>query len=301
MEKESIKQLAKSLGMDMCGIASIDRFATSDTGKHPHDLLPGAKSAIVIGVKLLDGVIQANFRAFEDGNDQAKGIYGTYGYSIIPNFLLTYACYAIAQNIESNTDEVATPCSTGPMTNGAQISLRHAAVAAGLGTFGWMGIVLTQKFGPRNRFGVILTTLELDPDPMYSGPKLCDPEKCGICTKVCPSQAMSAYGDGEPKVVDMGGEHYEYCRLDFAKCFIVEERLKKEYGGREDWVTSENPTIADVFEAHRRTPGDESGLQRVSSWHCGRCLSYCPAGEWGKKFKSRGLSSGAENSTKYLG
>jgi len=301
MDKESIKQFAKSFGLDMCGIAGIDRFATSDPGRHPHDLLPGAKSAIVIGVRLLDGVIQANFRAFEDGNSQAKGVYGTYGYTIIPNFLLTHACYAIALNIETNTGEVATPCSTGPMTNGAQISLRHAAVAAGLGTFGWMGIVLTEKFGPRNRFGVILTTLELEPDPMYAGPQLCDPEKCGICTKVCPSQAMSAYGDVNPKVVDMGGKHFEYCQLDFAKCFIVEERLRKEYGGREDWVTKENPTVQDVYEAHGRVPGDESGLQRVSSWHCGRCLSYCPAGEWGKKFKSRGLSSGSENSTKYLG
>ena len=301
MDKAAIKQLAASLGMSMCGVASIDRFATSDPGKHPHDLLPGAKSAIVVGVRLLDGAVQANFRAFEDGNAQAKGIYGTYGYTIIPNFLLTYACYAIAQGIESNTDEVATPCSTGPMTNGAQISLRHAAVAAGLGTFGWMGIVLTEKFGPRNRFGVILTTLELEPDPMYAGPQLCDPEKCGICTKVCPSHALSTYGEVDPKVVEMGGERYEYCQLDFAKCFIVEERLTKEYGASEDWVTAENPTVMDVFEAHRRAPGDEAGLQRISSWHCGRCLSYCPAGEWGKKFKSRGLSSGFLNGNNHLG
>ena len=296
MNKESIKSLALSMGMDMCGVAGIDRFATSPEGKHPHDLLPGAKSAIVIGVRLLDGVIQANFRAFEDGKMQQQGIYGTYGYTIIPNFLLTYACYAVARHIETGSDEVATPCSTGPMTNGAQISLRHAAVAAGLGTFGWMGIVLTPEFGPRNRFGVILTTLELEPDPMYDGAKLCDPEKCGVCTGVCPSGALTKYGeDDSPKVVEMGGKRFEYCNIDWAKCFIVEEQLRKEYGGREDLVTAENPTLADVYDAHGRSSGDESGLQRISSWHCGRCLSYCPAGDWGRKFKSRGLSGGAGN------
>ncbi|MDR0839290.1 MAG: hypothetical protein LBN99_06565 [Oscillospiraceae bacterium] len=294
VSKADIKEFAKSLGMDLCGVAGIDRFATSPEGSHPHDVLPGAKSAIVIGVRLLDGVIQANFRAFEDGKTQMKGVYGTYGYSIIPNFELTYACYAVARHIEVNAGEVATPCSTGPMTNGAQISLRHAAVAAGLGVFGWMGIVLTPEFGARNRFGVILTTLELEPDPMYSGEKLCNPEKCGICTKVCPSGALGKYEDGNPKVVEMGGVRSEYCQLDWAKCFIVEERLTKEYGATEDWVTSENPTLGDVFEAHHKNPGDEAGLQRISSWHCGRCLSYCPAGNWGKHFKSRGLSDGAD-------
>jgi epoxyqueuosine reductase QueG len=49
-----------------------------------------------------------------------------------------------------------------------------------------MSIVLTPEFGPRNRFGVILTTAEIEPDPMYDGPKLCDPTKCDICVKSCP-------------------------------------------------------------------------------------------------------------------
>ena len=35
------------------------------------------------------------------------------------------------------------------------------------------GIVLTPEYGPRNRFGAILTTAEIEPDPLYSGEKLC--------------------------------------------------------------------------------------------------------------------------------
>ena len=78
--KEQIKDLAKSLGMSMCGIASVDRLKTSPEGKHPCDILPGCKSVIVVGIRLLDGVIQSNFRTFEDGRNNMKGIYGTYGY-----------------------------------------------------------------------------------------------------------------------------------------------------------------------------------------------------------------------------
>lgn len=291
--KEDIKELAGKLGMSMCGVSGMDRFATSPQGKHPREVLPGCKSVIAVGVRLLDGTIQANFRAFEDGRDDLKGLYGTYGYAMLPNFELTYVCYSIARYIEEKTDEAAAPCSTGPMTNGAQISLRHAAVAAGLGEFGWLGIVLTPKYGPRNRFGVVLTTLELEPDPMYGGKPLCVPEKCGICARVCPSGALSKYEDGGPKRVEMGGKVSEYCQLDWAKCFMVEEAMRKEYGGREDYLTTDEPTMKDIFEASMRMPHSDAGLQRVESWHCGKCLSYCPTGDWAKRFSGRGLSRGA--------
>lgn len=290
--KQSIIETALNAGMDMCKIASIDRFATSQSGKHPTDVLPGCKSVIVIGVRLLDGIVQANFRAFENGRGDLKGLYGTYGYSMLPNFELTYACYAVAQFIERNTGETATPCSTGPMTNGAQISIRHAAVAAGLGEFGWMSIVLTPEFGPRNRFGVILTTAELEPDPMYDGKKLCNPESCGICTNVCPTKALSKYGEKEARVVEMGGKRYEYCHIDMIKCSMALMALTKELGGREDFLSTDDPTPKEFFEAQKKARTDDVGLQHVASWHCGRCLSYCPVGNWGAKFKATGLSKG---------
>ena len=292
--KEQIKKLALDLGMDLCGVASMDRFDGSPEGKHPESILPGCKSAIVIGVRLLDGATQINFRAFEEGRRDLKGIYGTYGYAMLPNFELTYVCYALSQYIEREYGEVATPCSTGPMTNGAQLSLRHAAVAAGLGEFGWMDLVLTPQFGPRNRFGVILTTLELEPDPMYDGERLCQPEKCGICAKVCPVGAINKYGEGETKCVDMGGKHYEYCNLDTNKCQLGTLGMKKALGGREDYVETDEPTLMDIIEGQQRMPVEEIGLQHHSSWHCGKCQSYCPVGNWNEKFKKRGLSKGAK-------
>jgi epoxyqueuosine reductase QueG len=291
INKDDIKAFAKSCGMHLCGVSDVDRLATSDKGRHPCEILPGCKSVIVIGAKLLDGVIQANFRAFEDGRRDLKGLYGTYGYATLPNFELTYVCYSIARYIEDETGAAATPCSTGPMTNGAQISIRHAAVAAGLGVFGWMGLVLTPEFGPRNRFGVILTTLELEPDPMYEGPALCNPEKCGICTKACPTGALSKYGD-EHYHVEIGGKPIDYCRLDWNKCQIGTYGLTKEFNGREDYVTTSEPTSADIFEAIAKMPVSVSGLQHTDSHNCGKCLSYCPAGKWGEHFKKTNLSKG---------
>jgi epoxyqueuosine reductase QueG len=247
----------------------------------------------VVGVRLLDGVIQANFRAFEDGRSHLKGIYGTYGYTMLPNFELTYACYAVARYIEANSGEIATPCSTGPMTNGMQLSIRHAAVAAGLGQFGHMSIVLTPEYGPRNRFGVILTTLELEPDPLYDGPALCQPDQCGICARVCPTGAICAPGTTEPEHVEIGEKSYSYSHVNFAKCRKALQAMTKALGGRDDYLTAEDPTIEDLTEAESRMPADTIGLQHINSWNCGRCQTYCPAGDWGKRFKKTGLSKGA--------
>jgi epoxyqueuosine reductase QueG len=292
--KKLIKDTASKYGIELCGVAGIDRFAESPEGRHPTDILPGCKSVIVIGKKLLDGIVQTNFRCYEDGREDLKGLWGTYGYSTLPNFELTYICYALANLIERETGEPATPLSTGPMTNGSQISIRHSAVAAGLGEFGWLGIVLTPEFGPRARFGVILTTAEIEPDPLYSGAKLCNPEKCGICTKVCPTQALSKFGeDKNPKIVHIGEKTYKYCNVNVFRCLVAEYAMTKTLGGKEDYVDSYDVTPEEFVAAKNKMPISELGLQHTDSWHCGKCQVYCPVGSWGEKYKKRGLSKGA--------
>ena len=289
--KSIIREVVKSHGMDMCGFASIDRFDEAPPNRRPADTLPGCKSVIVIGTRLLNGVVQANFRAYEDGRFDLKGLYGTYGYSMLPNFALTYACYAVAQAIERNTGAVAAPLSTGPMTNGMQISIRHSAVAAGLGEFGWLGIVLTPEFGPRNRFGVILTTAEIEPDPLYSGPRICDPEKCSICTDVCPTKAIGEYGSADVSTCKLGTYGY----VNPARCQVATEALRKDFGGTEDRITTNDPDDNDLNEARKSLPIREGGLQHRETHHCGLCLSYCPAGKWKEKFIDTALSAGAND------
>jgi len=291
--EQSIKEHAHKIGMDLCGIAPISRFENAPQGMHPCDFLPGCKSVISIAVRLPDGVIQTVFRNFEDGNRMAQGIYGTYGYTIAPNFQLLYSVYDIAQFIERTTGALATPTQVGPMGNGMSISQRHAAVAAGLGEFGWHGIVLTPQFGARNRFGAILTTAEMEPDPMYNGPQICNPARCKICTTVCPTQAMSKYGDKNTKRVvykdKEGDKTFEYCQLNPTRCRIGAHALMKKTGGSRDLVNSLDADADEVAEAIKKT-SPEGGLQSSPTWKCGKCLAYCPTGDWKKKFRDTGLS-----------
>lgn len=293
--KKLVKDTAFSCGMDMCGIASIDRYVESPKGHHPTDILPGCKSVIVVGVGLLNGAIQANFRWFEDGRNDLKGLYGTYGYAMLPNFLLTYTCYAVARAIERNTGEIATPLSTGPYTNGNQMSIRHSAVAAGLGEFGWLSLVLTPKFGPRNRFGVILTTAEIEPDPMYNGPKLCDPEKCRICVDACPTKAIGEYGSEDCRSCKVGDKDFTYGKISFTRCEGPTKGLRKKFGGPGDYLDNDDPTDAEIAAANAAKPQMKGGFSRGEAWHCGRCITYCPVGDWQEKYGDRNLSGGLEN------
>ena len=129
--EKAIKDHAIKIGMDMCGIAPVSRFEGAPKGTNPTDFLPGCKSVISVGVRLVDGAIQNIMRNFEDGNRTAQGIYGTYGYTMAPNFHLLYAVYDIAQFIERKTGSAAAPTPVGPLMTGFSISQRHAAVAAG--------------------------------------------------------------------------------------------------------------------------------------------------------------------------
>jgi epoxyqueuosine reductase len=275
-----VKEFAtEELDMDYTGIASVDRLSGAPEGHRPADLLPGAKSVIVMAVRLTQGAVQAIFRAYEDGLRHAQCIYGTHGYALTPNLHLKFAAYRMARFLEKK-GYITTPLPSGPGSGGAPFSHRHAAVAAGLGEFGWLSIVVTPDCGPRLRLVSVITRAELEPDPMYKGLKLCDPTKCDICVRICPTNAIS---QKESKNVVMGGRTFEYGKVDFAKCRVGSEGLLKKTLGFKDLPIPENPTWEDIDKARQNI--DPRQLQEAilpadrATWYCGKCLAYCPVGQ----------------------
>ena len=51
IKAEQAKEIMFSLGADLCGIASIDRFDDAPEGYHPLDVLPTCKSVISFGCR----------------------------------------------------------------------------------------------------------------------------------------------------------------------------------------------------------------------------------------------------------
>jgi len=283
--------------MDKVGIASVQRFNESPAGNHPTDFLPGCQSVVVFCTRLPDGAVNAALRTFEDGQHDLHGQYGAFGYVGAPNYNLLWANYKIARFIENLTGETALPQTAGPTHGAKMMSMRHCAVAAGLGEFGWSSIVLTPEFGPRNRFGAVLTTAKLKPDPMYSGPKLCNPETCHICEKMCPTGAIPPYSSAQKRIVDFGeGNVQTYCGINWNKCRIMCHGCYEDFnssGGNLLDPEITNPLSEDLAPVMKYNT-DHPLMhfpQHNPTWKCGNCLEYCPVGNWKERFHDTGISS----------
>jgi epoxyqueuosine reductase len=141
-------------------------------------------------------------------------------------------------------------------------------------------LVVTPDYGPRVRLVSIITRAELDPDPLYQGPRLCDPAKCQICVKICPTNAIST---SKSTSVIIDGRTFEYAAIDDAKCRIGTEGLLKKTLGFKDLPIPENPTMEDIDKAREHI--DPRQLRETNFptdrgvWYCGQCLAYCPVGQ----------------------
>ena len=67
------------------------------------------------------------------------------------------------------------------------ISMKHAAVLAGIGTMGKNTLLLNENLGNMLALGVILTDLDLESDPLAES--ICI-DGCDLCLQSCPSKAL---------------------------------------------------------------------------------------------------------------
>ncbi len=226
---EYVKRKAMEFGADAVGIGNIERWSTAPLQMDPKQIMPECKS--IIG--MVFRVERGSLRGVEEGtyfsNYSAMG-YGGITYLYMPMTVINVSKAIEDQGYEAvpmghqsdwrGIDEVGVvpknfsrPCRPGQATPDVMIQLRIAAYLCGLGEIGFSKMFLSPQFGPRNRVGIILTDLELEPDPIYDGPQLCN--RCLACVKACPGQCF------DPKKtvkVNLAGHEVEWMDLDMLKC-----------------------------------------------------------------------------------
>lgn len=89
-----------------------------------------------------------------------------------------------------------------------EVDLRKLAVKAGLGVYGRNGLVLTESYGPRVRFGALAISIPLEKLSARKGRELC--RGCRICTKACPAGAI--------------GEGFDACACDDYNASLSEKK-----------------------------------------------------------------------------
>jgi epoxyqueuosine reductase len=261
--KDDLKKMALDNGMDYFGVGPVSRWANAPVGHRPNDLLAEAKTVIVMGMRVPEGCIEANHRAYE-------------GYNLI-NDQMEDAALKLSTYLE---DEIRVKTFLPPASVGRDeykmmgiISNRHSAVCAGLAEFGWNGLALTPDAGPRVRWVIIVTEADLEPDPLYSGKPLC--KNCHTCVAVCPINAIS---DTESVTVEIEDRTYTYNKLNRPVCRSGVTGLAAGTAGR---LQAENvrETVTKVEDWLKLVQSDNkwNRLERTAAM-CGRCMILCPVG-----------------------
>ena len=243
LNSKKVKEVAKKLGADLVGIASLDRFDGAPKQMDPRYINPEAKVLIVLGLRIPRGAL----RGIEEGTYFLS--YSSQAYGSINLIYMPFILYHLTRFIEDHGYE-ATPIPNDyynwpaieydngkikenwsrpvsyekPMPD-VFIHFRIAAYLAGLGEIGYSKLLLTPEFGPRQRLACILTEAPLQPDPIYEGPPICD--RCMLCVKECSAGAISEKEKVKVKIV---GKEIEWGKLDIEKCskgFQGKEPYKK--------------------------------------------------------------------------
>lgn len=183
MDSNYIKEIAYSLGADVCGIASIKRFDDAPKGFHPLDVYSETKSVIVFGRKFSKSLFEANTNV---------------PYTFVKNKsveLLDDISINLAHAIDSEgykaipipSDEPYEYWDSENRRGRGILSLKHLAQAAGIGCIGKNTLLVNKTYGNRLYLGAVISNVELAEDELIDN--LC-PENCNICIKACPQEAL---------------------------------------------------------------------------------------------------------------
>ena len=246
----AVKRAALEMGADAVGIGNIERWANAPLQMDPKQIMPECKS--IIG--MVFRVERGSLRGIEEGtyfsNYSAMG-YGGITYLYMPMTVINLSKFIEDQGYEAipmghqsdwravnNVGEVrpgySRPTRPGQACPDIMLHLRIAAYLCGLGEIGFSKMFLSPQFGPRCRVGVVLTDVELEPDPIYDGPQLCN--RCMACVRECPGGCIPA--DRTIKA-NVGGYSLEWADVDMERCdWVFQGGAECKEGERGDFFPS---------------------------------------------------------------
>ncbi len=271
LNAKSIKKLIQAEGIDLVGIADAQNLLLANPPRSATTVMPSAKSVIVMAVAHSLGAVYApdilvwtrnkmqTSRLLDQTAEKVGRLLEREGYLSTP----------------VSADKPVAIFKSGYEYKGkklphtrflAHLSLKHAAVSAGLGELGRNNLLLTPQFGPHQRLCAIITEAPLESDLPFEG-KLCT--DCKACEKACPSSALK------------DGKYYtDPCYAFWSKGLkqVFPERLR-------DWTKYlrmlwQNNKTRDVF-----IEMSQGFITDVD--YCIECMKACPIGTAWEKIRPK--------------
>ena len=183
MNANMLKRLAKKSGVDLCGIAPVERFHQAPEGFRPTDIYPSAKSVFVFAKRVPQAALHSR--------------------SLVP---YKFTCdvvldevFRITCNLSLRLQDLgvaAVPIPSEPYEywdvekkeGKGILSLKHAGHLAGLGVLGKNTLLTNNKLGNRITLGALLLNVSLKGDPAAED-RFCE-EDCNACITSCPANAL---------------------------------------------------------------------------------------------------------------
>lgn len=171
------------------GFAPVQRFDDAPEKHHPSLVCKDAATVIVFGIPISRGILSS----------PAYDLYGIHRSYHTAYRRLDEIGLELGNFIESKGAYTAVMVpSYAPMVfHGAEpwgvLSLKHAAVKAGLGAFGKSGQVYHPEYGSLLRLAAVVTSAQMPGDPVIEADPC--PRGCTACQKKCPAGAFTESGE----------------------------------------------------------------------------------------------------------
>ena len=190
------RAFAQIADIDIVGVASVAATIGTPLYDSAVALLPGARSIVVMGMEIFEEVADLVVPEKQMGEAAARDLIGPH-YDYL-NGRLNRGLYELAKVYRKEGYKAIPLPSQGTPVDGrfqaGLLSFKHAGEYAGLGRIGYSSLLITPRFGPRQRLACLVTDAEI-PAGARLAENPCD--GCGDCVKACPSGALATPAEGQ--------------------------------------------------------------------------------------------------------
>ena len=286
---EEVCSAAMGSGADMVGFAPVERFANGPEKTHPNYYMPKARSvvSIAIGFPRSIGEVWGTYKE----ERTIPGPYMWFGFAYL-NWELSRVALKIAKYLEKRgfRSLPLPPAHTLVQYRHFEyfdqwnrylgdFSHKHAALAAGLGAFGWSNLFLTPQYGARQRLISVITEADFPSAQLMTSADVCKPDLCGYaCAETCPIGAISK---DQAQDFVMDGHTFRYAALDHMRCRWCLDGFTEGSGSRTHFEPPDKIVQADFAKAAGRREIADKGLYLMAFIDfCGKCMHQCPSPEF---------------------